>query len=119
MSETIHDEEEELFLRIAEAKHKDVARGIARIDPDLMRVNNLSSGDAILISNPLNQRFTGALLWPGYIEDAGANLIRIDGITRRNIGTALDERVQIKKIEVKKAISVTLAPVGSKPINIK
>ena len=119
MSETIHDEEQELFLRIAEAKHKDVARGIARIDPDLMRVNNLSSGDAILISNPLNQRFTGALLWPGYIDDAGANLIRIDGITRRNIGTALDERVQIQKIEVKKAISVTLAPVGSKPINLK
>ena len=119
MSETTYDKEEELFLRIAEAKNKDVARGIARIDPDLMRVNNLSSGDAILISNPLTQRFTGALLWPGYIEDAGSNLIRIDGITRRNIGTALDERVQIKKIEVKKAISVTLAPVGSKPINIK
>lgn len=119
MNETVNEKDDnKLPLRVNEAKQKDIGRGIARIDPDLTGAYNLNSGDSIMIFNPKNNKKTAALLWPGYNEDAGTGTIRIDGPTRQNIDAALDERVEIRKIEIKKAETVTFAPVGS-PIMIK
>ena len=83
MSETVESDKNKLTLRVAEAKPKDVGRGIARIDPSLTTAYNLKSGDAIMIHNPLNGKQTAALLWPGYRTDAGAEVIRIDGSIRK------------------------------------
>ncbi|MHA1728588.1 MAG: CDC48 family AAA ATPase, partial [Promethearchaeota archaeon] len=107
MSKTVEKDKNKGYLRIADAKPKDVGRGIARIDPDLTGFYQLRSGDVIEIKNPLNGKTTAALLWRGYGEDIGKGIIRIDGSIRRNIGAALDERVQIRKIEVHNASSVT------------
>lgn len=112
------DDRNKLILRIAEAKNKDVGRGIARIDPDISAAYNLKSGDVIEIFNPLTSKKTAALLWPGYREDAGTHKIRIDGSIRRNIGAALDERVEVQKIEVKPAESIKFAPIGT-PIRLR
>ncbi|MEM3751296.1 MAG: hypothetical protein QXO59_10825, partial [Candidatus Jordarchaeales archaeon] len=93
-------------LRVAEAKPQDAGRGIARIDPLVAERMGISTGDAIEI---VGKKSTVVLSWPGYPEDRGKGIIRIDGATRRNAGVGIDDKVVIKKTEVKKATSITFA----------
>lgn len=69
---------EEINLRVAEAYHKDVGRGIARIDTRLMQEMGLVSGDIIEISG---RSKTYAIVWPN-VERGQENRIRIDGNLR-------------------------------------
>ena len=69
------------FVRVAEAKPRDVGRNIIRIDPRIASSLDIRTGDAVEI---VGKRKTAALAWPGYPEDAGKGIIRIDGATRRN-----------------------------------
>ncbi len=94
-------------LKVEEAKARDVGRGIARIDPEVAKEMGLVAGDVILIEG---EKRTAAIYWPGYPEDAGQGIIRIDGTTRRNAGVRIDDKVKIKKIEAKEANKVTFAP---------
>ncbi len=41
--------DEDKILRVAEAKPKDVGRGIARIDPAVVNILGLTTGDVIVI----------------------------------------------------------------------
>jgi len=109
MSKTAEKDKEKLSLRITDARTKDVGRGIARIDPDLAAAYQIKSGDVVQLQNPLTSKQTACLIWPGFREDAGTGVIRIDGSTRRNLNASLDERLYVKKISVKAAESVTLA----------
>jgi len=70
-------------------------------------------GDVVEISG---KRRTVALVWPGYAEDYGKGLIRIDGYIRNNAGVSIDEKVTVMKIEAKKAVKVTLTP--TEPLRI-
>ncbi|MHA1410410.1 MAG: AAA family ATPase, partial [Candidatus Odinarchaeia archaeon] len=99
--------DEKVILKVAEALNRDVGRNIARLDPDVAKKLGLQSGDVIEI---VGNKRTAALVWPGLPEDKGKGIIRIDGATRRNAGTSLDDKVEIKKIEVKPAKSITFAP---------
>ncbi len=103
----------ELELKVAEAKANDVGRGIARIDPLVMEKLGISTGDVILI---IGKKKTAAVCWPGYPEDEGFGIIRIDGFTRRNAGVSLDDKVKIQKVEAKVAKKVKLAP--TEPLRI-
>jgi len=105
------DNPEEIYVRIAESRHRDAGRGFARLDPDIVKPMNLHAGDGILLKNPVNNKVTAALLMPGYTEDAGTGIIRIDGSIRRNLGASIDERVVIAKIDLNPAESIQLAPV--------
>jgi len=102
-----------VILRVAEAHGRDVGRGIARIDPKIVEEMGLVPGDVVEISG---KRRTVALVWPGYAEDYGKGLIRIDGYIRNNAGVSIDEKVTVMKIEAKKAIKITLAP--TEPLRI-
>ena len=102
-----------VVLRVAEAHGRDVGRGIARIDPKIVEEMSLVPGDVVEISG---KRRTVALVWPGYAEDYGKGLIRIDGYIRNNAGVSIDEKVTVMKIEAKKAIKITLAP--TEPLRI-
>ena len=95
------------FVRVAEAKPRDVGRNIIRIDPRIASSLDIRTGDAVEI---VGKRKTAALAWPGYPEDAGKGIIRIDGATRRNAGTSLDDKVEIRKVEAKPAKIITFAP---------
>jgi transitional endoplasmic reticulum ATPase len=97
----------EEYLKVAEAKARDAGRGIARADPDVAERMGLTAGDAILIEG---KRGTAAKFWPGYPEDRGLSIIRVDGTIRRNAGVGIDDKVKIKKIEAKPAERVALAP---------
>lgn len=101
-------------LRVAEARSRDVGRGIARLDPEVMKKLGLTSGDIVEISG---KRKTVAICWPGYVEDAGKGIIRIDGYIRNNAGVSIDEKVTVQKVEAKKATKVILTP--TEPLRIE
>ena len=103
----------EKILRVAEAKSKDAERGVARVDPAVMESLELTAGDLIQING---KRKTATIVWPGYPEDAGKGILRIDGNVRRNAGTSIDERISIKKIEAREARKITFAP--TEPLRI-
>ena len=98
----------EVRLRVAEAKQRDVGRGIVRIGRDDMRRINVSIGDFVEI---IGKRRTVGIAWMGYPEDEGTGIIRMDGITRHNAGVSIGDIVTVKKARVVPARSITLAPI--------
>ncbi|MCW4038666.1 MAG: CDC48 family AAA ATPase [Candidatus Bathyarchaeota archaeon] len=98
----------ELRVRVAEAKQRDAGRGKARIDDEVMRSLNIVAGDVVSIKG---KRETAAVAWPAYQEDQDRNIIRIDGLLRKNAGASINEYVIIAKADIKDASAVTLAPV--------
>jgi len=103
----------EKILRVVQAKSADDGKGIARIDPALMRILELSQGDTVIIEGARN---TAVTVYPGYPEDENRGTIRIDGAIRKNADVGLDEKVGIRKIVPKPATKVTLAP--TQPLKI-
>ena len=97
----------EKILRVVQAKTADDGKGIARVDPALMRILKLSQGDTVMIEGT---RGTAVTVYLGYPEDENRGTIRIDGVTRKNAGVGLDEKLAIRKIVPKPATKVTLAP---------
>ena len=106
-------DKKEKILRVVQAKSGDDGRGIARIDPALMRILELSQGDIVMIEG---SRSTAVTAYNGYPEDENRGTIRIDGSTRKNAGIGLDEKVAIRKVVPKQATKVTLAP--TQPLKI-
>ena len=94
-------------LKVAEAKAKDAGRGIARVDPAVMEAMGLVAGDVVQVEG---KKKTVALVWPGYNEDANRGVVRIDGTTRRNAQTSIDEKISLRKVQVKPAQKITFAP---------
>lgn len=101
------------ILRVVQAKSGDDGRGIARIDPAIMRILELSQGDIVMIEGTRN---TAVTVYQGYPEDENRGTIRIDGSTRKNAEVGLDEKVSIRKVAPKPATKVTLAP--TQPLKI-
>jgi transitional endoplasmic reticulum ATPase len=98
---------QQVRLKVAETNPKFVGRAMALVDPKVMEDLNLSTGDVIEISG---KKKSYVLLWSSQPDDYGKKLIRIDGYTRNNIGTGIDDAVLIRKVTVKKAEQVILAP---------
>lgn len=94
-------------LKVAETNPKFVGRGMALVDAKVMDELNLSTGDVLELSG---KKKSYALLWSSQSEDYGKNLIRIDGYTRNNIGLGIDDNVVVRKVDVKNADQVILAP---------
>jgi transitional endoplasmic reticulum ATPase len=102
------DRTDKVTLRVAETYSKFVGRGMALLDPKVMEEMSLSSGDVIEIAG---KKKIYVMLWAGQPDDYGRHLIRIDGYTRNDIGTGIDGSVSIRKVSVKRAEQVVLAPV--------
>ncbi|HOU80386.1 MAG TPA: CDC48 family AAA ATPase [Methanoregulaceae archaeon] len=98
---------------VKEAARDDAGRGIARLSIEVMRALSLVSGDVIEIAG--KKRAT-AIVWPGFAQDTGQNILRIDGTVRANAGTGVDERVRIRKVEVGVAKKVVVQP--TQPIRL-
>lgn len=105
--------EKEIELRVAEAQTRDVGRGIARVDPDVISSQGWMTGDVVEIQGRKN---TYALLWPAQTSDSGRGIIRIDGSTRNNAGVGIDDKVTVGRIEAAYAEKISLAP--TEPLRI-
>ncbi len=97
----------EIQLRVAEARARDVGRGIVRIDRQSMRKLNVEPGDAVEIEG---KKSTVAIVWPLPLEDEGVGIIRMDGLIRKNAGVSLGDVVRVRKAKLSPARRITLAP---------
>ena len=100
-------------VSVKEAARDDAGRGIARLSIEVMRALSLVSGDVIEI---VGKRKAAAIIWPGFAQDTGQHILRIDGTVRANAGTGVDERVRIRKVEVGIAKKVVIQP--TQPIRL-
>ncbi len=94
-------------LKVAEAIQDDVNKGIVRIDTTNMHDIGVRPGDIVEISG---ERMTVAIVDRAYPGDIGLDIIRMDGIIRRNAKAGIGEIVQVNKAEVKEAKKVIIAP---------
>jgi transitional endoplasmic reticulum ATPase len=97
----------ESSLRVADARQRDVGHGKVRIDNDTMQKLGITAGDFVEIHG---KKMTVAVAWPAYAEDQGQEIIRMDGLIRRNAGVALNEYVSVRKADVKEAQAIVFAP---------
>jgi transitional endoplasmic reticulum ATPase len=98
---------DEVKLKVVEALQDDVFKGVARIDPDLMRVLGLNRGDLISIRG---ERETVAIVDRAYPADVGERIIRVDGLIRKNSKAGVGDLVFVKKIIVQPAKKISIAP---------
>ena len=94
-------------VTVKEAAHEDAGRGIARISTDIMNTLGLRSGDVIEICG---REKAAAILWPGYPEDRGRAVLRVDGNIRSNARIGIDEKVTVQKADVHEAQKVVIQP---------
>src|SRR3989344_7492480 len=99
--------EKEIQLKVVEAQQDDAYKGIARIDADVMRELGIKRGDVIKIKGA---RETIAIADRAYPADVGEDIIRVDGIIRRNAKTGVGELVIVKKVDIKEAKKINIAP---------
>ncbi|PIN93164.1 ATPase [Candidatus Pacearchaeota archaeon CG10_big_fil_rev_8_21_14_0_10_31_24] len=97
----------EVKLKVVEALQDDAYKGVARIDPQIMKVLGLGRGDIISI---MGGRETVAVVDRAYPADVGEQIIRIDGLIRRNAKAGVGEQILVKKAVAKVATKVTIAP---------
>jgi len=97
----------DIQLRVADARQRDVGHGKVRIDNETMQKLTITAGDFVEIHG---KKMTVAVAWPAYAEDQGEEIVRMDGLIRRNAGVALNEYVVLKKADVKDAQAIIFAP---------
>jgi len=96
-------------MRVGEAKQRDVGKKRARIGPDAFDFLKVNPGDIIEITG---KKASCAVAWPTDEDDKFPDVVRVDGQTRKNISSALNDIVKIKKASAKIAKSIVLTPVS-------
>ena len=76
----------ELKLKVAEAIQDDVNKGIVRIDNTFMKEMDIKVGDIVELEG---ERKTVAIADRAYPGDIGINIVRMDGISRKNAKTGI------------------------------
>jgi len=94
-------------LKVAEAFQNDIGRGIARIDSKAKSELGVSTGDIVKL---VGKKSALAIVWQAHPDDEGLDMIRMDGILRKNTGIGLGDRVKVESTEVKEAKKIILAP---------
>src|SRR3989338_435227 len=98
---------EQIKLEIVESLQEDIDKGIARIPSHILESLNIVSGDIIQIKakSKVVVRALRAVK-----RDNGKEIIRIDGTTRSNIGASIGDKIEISRVKVQPAQSITLSP---------
>jgi len=97
-----------IILKITEISQRHVGKGIALVDPKIVEDNNWETGQILEI---ISNRKSHVKLWPGSPEDYGTGIIKIDGLTRHNIGAGINDKASVKKVDAKEAEQVVLSPI--------
>ncbi len=101
-------EKSEIQLKVGELTERgDFGRGIVRISSRDMKKLSVTEGDIVEIEG---KRKTAAVAIRAYPVDVGLDIVRMDGLERRNSGAGIGDIVRIRSADVKEAKSITLAP---------
>ena len=100
-------------VTVKEAAHDDAGRGIARLSIEVMKKLGLVSGDVIEIQG---KKKAAGIVWPGFAQDTGYGILRVDGNIRGNAGTGIDEKVKISKSDAEYAKKIVIQP--TQPIRL-
>ena len=82
-------------MRVEESKQRDVGKRRARIGHNAMDYLHVAPGDIIEIKG---SKTSCAIVWPSDEDEKNPDSIRLDGQTRKNIGTALGDVVYVKRL---------------------
>ena len=94
-------------VQVANLPPADGGRGFARLSLAMMKSLSLNEGDVIEI---VGKRSTTARILRPYPDDAGLEIIRLDGLQRANAGVGSGDFVEVKKAKSKPATRVVFAP---------
>ena len=97
----------EIILKIEESPQQHVGRGRAIIDPKIIEDQNWNTGQILELT--YNKK-THVKLWPGAPEEYGSGIIKIDGMTRQNIGAGIGDKISLKTVEAVNAEQIVLSP---------
>ena len=97
----------EIVLRIEESTQQHVGRGRAIVDPKIIEDQKWSTGQILELT--YNKK-THVKLWPGMYEEYGSGTIKIDGMTRQNIGAGIGDKISLKTVEAVNAEQIVLSP---------
>ncbi len=97
----------EIVLKIEESPQQHVGRGRAIIDPKIIEDQKWNTGQILELT--YNKK-THVKLWPGAPEEYGSGIIKIDGMTRQNIGAGIGDKISLKTVEAVNAEQIVLSP---------
>ena len=97
----------EIILKIEETPQQHIGRGRAIIDPKIIEDQKWNTGQILELS--YNKK-THVKLWPGAPEEYGSGIIKIDGMTRQNIGAGIGDKISLKTVEAVNAEQIVLSP---------
>ena len=97
----------EIILKIDEIPQQHVGRGRAIVDPKIIEDQKWNSGQILELT--YNKK-THVKLWPGSTKEYGSGIIKVDGITRLNIGAGIGDKISIKSVEAVNAQQIVLSP---------
>ncbi len=97
-----------MALVVKSIEKRDAGRGLAAIPETELTHRNFSKNDYILIENPRSDEKAIARVWPGYDEDNGEPVIRIDGDLRQKADVSIDDTVEITKLNIDEARHVSV-----------
>ena len=86
---------EEIILKVIEIPQQHVGRGRAIVDPKIIEETKWKPGQILELT--YNKK-THVKLWPGSTEEYGSGTIKIDGMTRQNIGSGIGDKISIKSV---------------------
>src|SRR3989339_2120836 len=99
--------DKEMKLKVAEAIQDDVNKGIVRIDSSFLSEISVRPGEIVELEG---ERKTVAIADRAYPGDIGLNIVRMDGIIRKNSKTGIGEIIRVRKADVKEGKKVIIAP---------
>ncbi len=98
--------------RVTEALARDLGKGLARLDPSDIARLGLKVGDVVELAG---RRKTVGKLMPTYSAYRGRGRVQIDGVTRENAGTSIDQPIRVRPLVAVSAEAVVLIPMTQPP----
>ncbi|MBY5538253.1 CDC48 family AAA ATPase [Rhizobium leguminosarum] len=104
---SVADDHQAISLQVANMRPQDAGASIARLAVSGMEQLGVREGDLIEL---VGKRHTAAIVMRPYDDDAGLNLIRLDGLLRVNAGVSSGDHIEVRKADAKAATKVVVAP---------
>ncbi|MGA1866158.1 MAG: CDC48 family AAA ATPase [Thermoplasmatota archaeon] len=94
-------------LKVEPTLKNDVGYMRARLSTKAREDLEVSPGDIVSLKG---KRETAAVVWRAPVQDENKEIIRIDGITRKNAEISIGEKITIRKVDPKPAEKVNISP---------